>query len=107
MAANTCASFIVYVQAPRDLITPFHEQLSVFLNSIHFSEGPGAIKVSVGDPSISDRDDEIRTLAAEQLAREGAVEIDEGAPVSEGGDNGAYVLAWHWLPFQGTPLSTL
>ena len=31
-------------------------------------------------------------------------EIDDDAKVSEGEDNGAYVQAWVWVPFEGTPL---
>lgn len=30
--------------------------------------------------------------------RDGEVEVDEGAVVSEGADNGAYVAAWVWVP---------
>lgn len=29
---------------------------------------------------------------------EGTLEIDEGAPISRGGNNGAYVQAWVWVP---------
>lgn len=33
-----------------------------------------------------------------------ALEIGAAAKVSEGGDNGAYVQAWMWVSFEGTPL---
>jgi len=35
---------------------------------------------------------------------EGELEIDENAVISYGGDNGAYVQAWLWVDFSGTPL---
>ena len=44
-------------------------------------------------------------MARESLAREGAIEFDDDAVVSEGSDNGAYVEGWIWLSFEGTPLN--
>lgn len=41
-------------------------------------------------------------LAKEQFEREGELEIDSNAKLSEGDDNGTYVQAWVWLPFAGT-----
>lgn len=38
-----------------------------------------------------------RSQAAERYEKEGTIEIDDGAPVSEGGDPGAYVQAWVWV----------
>jgi hypothetical protein len=56
---------------------------------------------------------EERRLAIIELAREqhqddGTCEIDDNAVVSDlaadqGGDNGAYVQAWVWVEFSGTP----
>ena len=46
---------------------------------------------------------DILTLA-DQLEREGELEFDESAVVSEGDDNGAYVQAWVWVSFEGTHL---
>ena len=43
-------------------------------------------------------------MASETLAREGAIEFDDDAIVSEGSDNGDYVEGWIWLDFSGTPL---
>ena len=51
-----------------------------------------------------------RRKAIVQLARErhahrlqeGECEIDNTAELSEGGDNGTYVQAWVWVPFEGT-----
>jgi hypothetical protein len=39
-----------------------------------------------------------RDAAKELFHREGELEIDPGAPVSKGGDDGAYVQAWVWVP---------
>jgi hypothetical protein len=50
------------------------------------------------------RREQIVEMASETLAREGAIEFDDDAIVSEGSDNGAYVEGWIWLDFSGTPL---
>jgi hypothetical protein len=39
-----------------------------------------------------------------QKLRDGELELDDNAKVSEGDDNGAYVQVWMWVPFDGTPL---
>ena len=44
----------------------------------------------------------IVAMAREQHEREGEVEIDEGAKLSEGDDNGCYVAAWVWVDYSGT-----
>lgn len=36
--------------------------------------------------------------AAQELTREGELEVDPDAIVSEGDDPGAYVQAWVWVP---------
>jgi hypothetical protein len=36
--------------------------------------------------------------------RDGETECDPDAVVSEGDDNGAYVMTWSWVDFSGTPL---
>jgi len=41
-------------------------------------------------------------LAFDQCHKDGEVEVDENAEVSEGDDNGAYVQAWVWVDFGGT-----
>jgi hypothetical protein len=38
-----------------------------------------------------------RDAAKELFHREGEIEIDPGAPVSKGDDEGAYVQAWVWV----------
>jgi hypothetical protein len=50
-----------------------------------------------------ERDAAIRKMADEQYGRDGECEIDNDAIVSEGDDNGAFVAAWVWVDFCGTP----
>jgi hypothetical protein len=56
----------------------------------HHLDGPGRQK--------------ILELARVTLAREGELEFDDDAIVSEGNDNGAYLQAWAWVDFGGTTL---
>ena len=49
------------------------------------------------------RREQIVEMARESLGREGAIEFDDDAVVSEGSDNGAYVEGWIWVDFEGTP----
>lgn len=44
-------------------------------------------------------------LAKGKYEREGEVEIDDNAKLSEGSDNGTYVQAWVWVDFTGTPFN--
>lgn len=46
----------------------------------------------------------ILRMARAAHAREGEIEIDDNAKLSEGNDNGTYVQAWVWVSFSGTPL---
>lgn len=48
------------------------------------------------------REEVIRKMAKAQHEKEGELEIDAEAVVSEGFDNGAYVAAWVWVDFSGT-----
>ena len=50
------------------------------------------------------RQEKIVSMADERYYAEGRIEIDPGATVSEGEDNGAYVQAWVWVDFSGTSL---
>ncbi len=43
-------------------------------------------------------EDRYRTAAEEFFHKDGECEIDEGAKVSLGDDEGAYVQAWVWVP---------
>ncbi len=56
------------------------------------------------DEAQTERDTAIRDLAREQQHVDGELEFDHGATISEGDDNGAYVQAWAWVSFSGTPL---
>jgi hypothetical protein len=51
----------------------------------------------------SDRERHIVRLARERMMQDGELELDEPGIVSEGADNGAYVMAWVWLDFAGEP----
>lgn len=55
------------------------------------------------NPFTDARHESIRTLAQDQHCSDD-IAIDEDAIVSEGSDNGAYVAAWVWTRFEGTPL---
>jgi len=53
----------------------------------------------------SPRDQKILDLARQnENLRDGELELDDNAIISEGEDNGAYVQVWMWVPFDGTPL---
>lgn len=52
-----------------------------------------------------EREKKIRQLADSTLGRDGEIEFDDDAKVSESEDNGAYVQAWVWVSFFGTELS--
>lgn len=51
---------------------------------------------------VTERRREIVSLADDVLGVEGHIEIDDDALLSEGENNGCYVQAWVWLPFDGT-----
>ena len=50
----------------------------------------------------TERDNLIVELARDTIQKEGEIEFDDNAEVSEGDDNGAYVQAWVWVSFSGT-----
>lgn len=54
-------------------------------------------------PEERERNEKIIALARKH-EREGEIEIDDDAVVSEGDDNGAYVQAWIWVSFYDTEL---
>ena len=49
-----------------------------------------------------ERRSEIIELTRQEHEREGRIEIDDNAQLSEGNDNGCYVQAWVWAGFAGT-----
>jgi hypothetical protein len=46
----------------------------------------------------------IEVLFKDSLSRQGEIEVDSDALISEGEDNGCYVSAWVWCDFSGTEL---
>lgn len=68
------------------------------------------------DPALTEVQEKVRAacsitalerdvfILAKRAAREGQLEFDPDAPISLGDDNGAYVGAFHWVDFTGTPL---
>ena len=42
-------------------------------------------------------------MARDEYQRDGEVEVDDNAKLSEGDDNGTYVQAWVWVSFADTP----
>ena len=49
------------------------------------------------DPAAAEAKEHYRKAASDQYARDGEIEIDAGAVVSQGDDPGAYVAAWVWV----------
>ncbi len=55
------------------------------------------------DPAATEaRRKAIVAMAFDIHVRDGEVEVDDNAVVSEGEDNGAYVQAWVWVDFART-----
>jgi hypothetical protein len=49
----------------------------------------------------NEKDDEwFRARAKELYGRDGEIEVDSNARISYGADEGAYVEAWVWVPFE-------
>jgi hypothetical protein len=46
-------------------------------------------------------DEWFRARAKELYCRDGEIEVDSNALISYGDDDGAYVAAWLWVPFEG------
>ena len=51
------------------------------------------------DENDEPTDEQVIALAKKQYHNEGTLEIDEGATISRGAENGAYVQAWVWVEF--------
>lgn len=56
------------------------------------------------DTTEADQKAVLELARSDPRVREGELEIDDNAVVSWGFDNGAYVQAWLWVSFEGTPL---
>lgn len=99
MPRYTC---LLHIDAPDGTIAEqMHTAIGVFIAEMNNADEIEAARASLCDLSASERDSQIRALAKEQHHRDGEVEIDDGAAVSEGQDNGAYVQAWVWTSFAG------
>lgn len=55
-------------------------------------------------PEDEERRQKIIAIARDDHCKDGVIEIDDDAVVSEGDDNGAYVQAWVWVSFADTEL---
>lgn len=56
-------------------------------------------------PKKKTRRNKIMGLASQNPnLRDGELELDSDARISEGDDNGAYIQVWMWVPFEGTEL---
>lgn len=68
---------------------------------------PGAIKQYEASRKLS-REHKSREKLIREMGQlnavEGEIEVDDNAVISEGADNGAYVMAWMWVSFVDTPL---
>ena len=56
------------------------------------------------DAARTERDAAVLKLARDAYYCDGVLEIDDDAVISDGDENGAYVGAWVWVDFAGTPL---
>ena len=94
------AKLSLYVHDSEDIPSWDVEEIDSQLDGILVEIG----KLGAEEP-LTDRRKAIIDLAREQLPlREGTVEIDGDALVSEGDENGAYVQTWGWVDFDGTDL---
>lgn len=60
-------------------------------------------KVEAYYPTQLLRREDIVTMAQGlPIVEDGVCEVDDNAQLSEGSDNGAYVSAWVWVPFEDT-----
>jgi len=68
--------------------------------SLELRKAIEAIEEHLNDP----RRQKILELGRRTLPREGELEFDDDAIVSEGDNNGAYLQGWAWVDFAGTNL---
>lgn len=61
-------------------------------------EAEDAVDAEAGDQTGPEAD-EMREKARAMYHADGEVEIDDNATISWGGEPGAYVQAWVWVPF--------
>lgn len=82
-------------ESPRD------QALGWVLSALEHFEIPANVAVR---PEPTERHALIRDMASDLYAKDGVLEIDDEALVSESNDNGAYVQAWVWVGFVETDL---
>ena len=92
-----------YLRDIRKLTTPLNPSREVFLEIRQLAQ-LGSLAASKRDRDIAEwvHANECWLFGFE----DGDVELDSNTVVSEGDDNGAYVLAWKWIPFEDTPFDT-
>ena len=71
------------------------------------AENAAAVLVKASSIGVVAEEEESRRQRIIEVARhrlqvDGELEINDEAIVSEGGDNGCYVMAWAWFDFEGT-----
>lgn len=90
-----------YAKTAPDIATWDAEEISSLLVDVQFIVNDN----TDSPPHVAD--DDARRQAILKLVPGHAdaedLQIDEDALVSEGDDNGAYVQAWVWVSFEGTP----
>lgn len=92
-------SFIAHIDAP-DAVSALEAR-----DRLDEGEHPEGVRVFFGEIDRNiERVEKIREMAVDQYHREGELEFDDGAIVSEGDDNGAYVQCWRWVDFTDTEL---
>ncbi len=103
-------SFLVHIDAPDHAsASSAHKLIQAAISAAVCDAVAQIDKVTVDVCNITKdehRDQAIRELAETKRRSGVEIEFNEGCPVSEGDDNGAYVLGWVWVPFAGTALDT-
>ena len=75
----------------------FNTLRNLFAGNEFWNENGINKKFNDASASLHDSDDNYFRTLAQELHRDGDLEIDEDAVVSVGEDNGAYVQMWKWI----------
>ena len=86
---------IITPQDARSLLKECGSALQVLNPDLH-------ARLVLATQQDSDRTREIRRMAVDDFQDEGDLEFDEDATVNETEENGAWVAAWRWVPFELT-----
>ena len=87
----------MWVQLSDEQFNSLHD---LFLNhdhNNHWKNNGVSKKFYDAAASRNDKEDNYFRTLAQELHRDGDLEIDEDAVVSVGEDNGAYVQMWKWI----------